>query len=144
MGAGKSDRAPRRIQYTLRLILYLDLHLPVNQIWFQMATITASTTIVLITGANQGIGLAIARVLSTPAIYPDQHVIIGSRSPTKGEEAIAVLLEEDATRSLSTIIIDLASDASISAAAAVVVDRFGHLDVLINNAGNELILFIFT
>lgn len=100
-----------------------------------MERITRTTTIVLITGANQGIGLEIARNLSTPSLYPDHHVIIGSRHLAKGEAAGDELLKQDPTRSISAISIDLNSDASIAAAAATILKAFGRIDVLINNAG---------
>lgn len=89
-----------------------------------MAAISSATRIILITGASQGTGLAIARVLSTPAIYPNQNAIIGSRSLTKGKANISALLAEDATLSLSSVSIDLTSDDSISAASAAVVPNF--------------------
>ena len=85
--------------------------------------------IALITGANKGIGLETARQLATFGMT----VLIGSRDLSRGEIAAAALRAEglDAT----AISLDVASDASITDAAAAVGDKFDHLDVLVNNAG---------
>lgn len=58
------------------------------------------TTIVLITGGNQGIGLEIGTVLSDLENY---HIILGSRNPKKGEAAVKALVDERPSRSVSTV-----------------------------------------
>jgi NAD(P)-dependent dehydrogenase (short-subunit alcohol dehydrogenase family) len=82
--------------------------------------LSTSTTIILITGANQGIGLAIARTLSNPSSYPNHHIIIGSRLSVNGSSAISSLLAESLNSSVPTTTIDLTYDASIAAVAATV------------------------
>jgi NAD(P)-dependent dehydrogenase (short-subunit alcohol dehydrogenase family) len=81
--------------------------------------------VVLVTGANQGIGLQIAKDLAAN----DFTVLVGSRDLAKGEEA-AKTIEGDA-RALQ---LDVTDQASIAAAAARVGSEFGRLDVLIQNA----------
>lgn len=88
---------------------------------------------VFITGGNQGIGLEIGTVLSSLNGY---HIIIGSRNSENGSKAVRSLLEEDPSRSLSSVAIDVTSDASIAAAADLITKDFGRVDVLINNAGS--------
>lgn len=100
-----------------------------------MPSITPDITIVLITGASKGLGLQIARVLSTSSIHPGYHVIIGSLTPREGTDAISLLLAEDGSRSLSSVTIDVTSDTSISSAVASTSKQYGRIDVLINNAG---------
>jgi NAD(P)-dependent dehydrogenase (short-subunit alcohol dehydrogenase family) len=95
--------------------------------------ISPTTAVVLITGGNTGIGLQIASVLSN---LPDYHIIIGSRNPENGTKAVQALLDEDASRSLSAVEIDVTSDSSIASAAASISKDFGRVDVLINNAGS--------
>jgi NAD(P)-dependent dehydrogenase (short-subunit alcohol dehydrogenase family) len=87
-------------------------------------------TIAFISGANQGIGLATARQLAAQHNY---RVIIGSRNIENGRKAADQLSSEGL--SVDTVQLDLQSDESIAAAAAYVAETYGHLDVLINNAG---------
>jgi NAD(P)-dependent dehydrogenase (short-subunit alcohol dehydrogenase family) len=81
-------------------------------------------TTTLITGANKGLGYETARQL----ISRGHTVYLGSRDPDRGKRAAAGLGAE-------LLIIDVTSDASVTAAAARVRDEAGHLDVLVNNAG---------
>jgi NAD(P)-dependent dehydrogenase (short-subunit alcohol dehydrogenase family) len=95
---------------------------------------TASPLLVLITGANAGLGYHTARHLATNGGF---HILIGSRSTAKAEGAIKQILSEvpkaDASL-LEPLEIDLTSDASIAAAVANVSKAHGKLDVLVNNA----------
>ncbi|KAJ0425013.1 hypothetical protein BJY00DRAFT_275721 [Aspergillus carlsbadensis] len=84
----------------------------------------------LITGSNQGIGRATAEALATNHGY---HVIITSRNLAAGE-AVAASLREKGHKA-TAIQLDLTSEESIKAAVAFVENKFGGLDVLINNAG---------
>ncbi|KAJ5213457.1 Short-chain dehydrogenase/reductase SDR [Penicillium cf. viridicatum] len=92
----------------------------------------ATKPLILITGANQGLGFATAQQLASTGQY---NLLIGARSQEKAEEAIKKLQESSVDISLTSIIIDLDEDESITAAAKFVQDRFGSLDILINNAG---------
>ncbi|MEP6821712.1 MAG: SDR family oxidoreductase [Chthoniobacterales bacterium] len=85
--------------------------------------------IALITGANKGIGLETARQLSQQGIT----VLIGARDAAKGDEAVAKLKKENLEA--RAIEIDVSDDASICQAAEQIEREFGHLDILINNAG---------
>lgn len=87
-------------------------------------------TIVLVTGANQGIGFEIAKKLATE--QKDYHIIMAGRRKDAVEEAAKKLQSEGL--SVEPLLLDQTSDASIDAAAKTVGDKYGHLDVLINNA----------
>ncbi|KAI9934515.1 hypothetical protein ASPWEDRAFT_53692 [Aspergillus wentii DTO 134E9] len=88
-----------------------------------------SPRIVLITGANAGIGFATAKFISHAC--KDFHVIIASRSLDKAQQALNDINSDN----LSTIQLDVTNQSSIQQAAAQVDQQFGRLDVLINNAG---------
>ncbi|KIL83616.1 hypothetical protein FAVG1_13167 [Fusarium avenaceum] len=90
------------------------------------------STIVLVSGANQGIGLAVAKEL---AEYK-YHVIIGSRKSTNGERVASEISSEG--HSASSVQLDIESDESIAAAVEHISKTYGRLDVLINNAGIHL------
>ncbi len=85
--------------------------------------------IVLVTGANKGIGFEVARQLAASGYT----VLLGARNRALGEEAAATLKRED--RDVRYIPIDLDDPATIAAAAKHIDAAFGHLDVLVNNAG---------
>lgn len=92
----------------------------------------ATPTIALVTGANKGIGFEVARQLG-------QHghiVLIGARDTARGEQAAATLRGEGLDAHL--LLLDVTDEASIAAAVATVTQQFGHLDVLVNNAGVQL------
>lgn len=95
---------------------------------------TASKTIVLVTGANQGIGFEIAKKLATD--QKDYHVIMTGRRRDAVEDA-ASRLQSDGL-SVESLVMDLDSDESIEAAAKAVANKHGHLDVLVNNAAISL------
>ena len=91
----------------------------------------SSKTIVLISGANQGLGFEIAKKLATE--HQDYHILLGSRSLAKGEESAKQL--QDLPGSTQAVQLDVTSDDSIAACADLIKTHFGHLDVLVNNAG---------
>ncbi|KAF7556289.1 hypothetical protein G7Z17_g1489 [Cylindrodendrum hubeiense] len=87
-------------------------------------------TLAIVTGANQGLGFATAKRLASENGY---HVIMAGRR----EEAIRVAAEQLQKEGLDVeaLVLDLGSDESIDAAVEQVQRKFGHLDVLVNNAG---------
>src|SRR5688500_506407 len=81
--------------------------------------------VALITGANQGMGKAVARELAA-----NGHLVyLGPRDLRKGELAAAEIGPNVVALSL-----DVADESSIKAAADVVRRESARLDVLINNA----------
>jgi NAD(P)-dependent dehydrogenase (short-subunit alcohol dehydrogenase family) len=116
-------------------------------------SITAPSTVVLITGilnptpspihncqtniskgANSGIGLAAAEVIVSAS--KEYHVIIGSRNVKNGTKAVEQLLATPGRYgTVSSVQIDVTDQASITKAASEIEERFGRVDVLVNNAG---------
>ncbi|PYI04504.1 NAD(P)-binding protein [Aspergillus sclerotiicarbonarius CBS 121057] len=88
--------------------------------------------LVLITGANQGIGFETAKNLLLSDNY---HAILGSRDPIKGEEAARTLQAIPGIKgSVSSIQLDVTDDKSVDDAAAQIKSQYGRLDILVNNA----------
>lgn len=88
-----------------------------------------NTTTALVTGANKGIGYAIAEGLGSRGL----RVLVGARSDDSREEAVGRL--RAAGVDAHGVRLDVTSAESVAAAAEDVADRFGRLDVLVNNAG---------
>jgi NAD(P)-dependent dehydrogenase (short-subunit alcohol dehydrogenase family) len=80
----------------------------------------------LVTGAGRGMGTDIARA----ALDAGHAVVSTGRNPARVAEALGA--HED----LLTVALDVTDPASIQAAVAAAVERFGRIDVLVNNAGN--------
>lgn len=91
---------------------------------------TSPRKTVLITGANRGIGHETARELSARGF----HVIIGARDAAVGDESARAIAEETGGE-VTSLVVDVADDASIQAAAKTFGERHDSLDVLVNNAG---------
>jgi NAD(P)-dependent dehydrogenase (short-subunit alcohol dehydrogenase family) len=91
--------------------------------------VTDNATIALVTGANKGIGRAIAQQLAGLGMT----VLLAARDPGRGREAAAALRQ--AGGDVHQVILDVTDPASIQAAAGEVAAQFGRLDVLVNNAG---------
>jgi NAD(P)-dependent dehydrogenase (short-subunit alcohol dehydrogenase family) len=95
----------------------------------------AQADVVLITGANTGIGYQIVRALASSEKAYD--IIVAGRSLDKAQAAIdSAKAEFSSTKSkLYPLQVDLESDESINAAFEKVKTQFSRVDVLINNAG---------
>lgn len=90
---------------------------------------SAVNKIALITGANKGIGFAIARQLGEQGIT----ILMGARNKERGEAAARHLREHGIeTHALQ---LDVTRQATIDAAAAWIEQTYGKLDILVNNAG---------
>ncbi|KXG87135.1 short-chain dehydrogenase [Agrobacterium bohemicum] len=90
---------------------------------------THTSPITLVTGANKGIGLAIARQLGAAG----HTVWLGCRDMSRGEMAACELRGNGVDA--RAVQLDVTDDESVSNAAKIVKSAVGHLDVLVNNAG---------
>jgi NAD(P)-dependent dehydrogenase (short-subunit alcohol dehydrogenase family) len=85
----------------------------------------------VITGANAGIGFEIARVLAGRGAQP----VLACRNPSRAGQAADRLRSAQPTASIATVELNLASLASVHAAAARLRAAYPRLDLLVNNAG---------
>lgn len=93
-----------------------------------------SKPVILITGGNQGLGHETLKALARTKRY---HLVVAARSQQKADDAIKSISAETGSETVdfTPVVINLDNDDSIFAAAKIVKEKFGHLDVLVNNAG---------
>jgi NAD(P)-dependent dehydrogenase (short-subunit alcohol dehydrogenase family) len=84
---------------------------------------------VLVTGANRGIGYEVARQLTGKGF----QVFVGARNRDAGDKAAAEIAKKGGKAVFLEI--DVADNASVTAAARKFAKAADHLDVLVNNAG---------
>jgi NAD(P)-dependent dehydrogenase (short-subunit alcohol dehydrogenase family) len=87
--------------------------------------------VVVITGGNAGIGKEAAVGLASLGA----RVVITSRNEARGRVALQEIHSRSGNDSVEVMALDLARFRSIRSFVADVLDRFDHVDVLVNNAG---------
>lgn len=85
--------------------------------------------VALVTGANRGIGFETAKQLGQQGI----KVLLGARNEAKGSEAAGKLKAEGLD--VDFILLDVDDEKTHAKAAKFIEEKFGKLDVLVNNAG---------
>ncbi|MEH0417676.1 3-oxoacyl-ACP reductase FabG [Streptomyces sp. B21-083] len=97
----------------------------------QQDAVHAPTRVALVSGATSGIGLAVARLLATQG----HRVFIGARNADNVAATVKELradgLDIDGT------VLDVRSAVDVRTFVEAAVDRFGTIDVLVNNAGRS-------
>jgi NAD(P)-dependent dehydrogenase (short-subunit alcohol dehydrogenase family) len=88
----------------------------------------AETRIALVTGANRGIGLEIVRELARQGLI----AVLAARDLEKGKAAAATLASEGLEPAV--VALDVTDDDSVRSAVATVMDLYGRIDVVVNNA----------
>lgn len=86
-------------------------------------------TVALVTGANKGIGYEIAAQLGALG----WTVGVGARDPERRDAAVAKLRADGADA--FAVALDVTDQSTVDTAAALLDERFGRLDALVNNAG---------
>ena len=87
--------------------------------------------VALITGGNGGIGLGMAKGLSAAGAA----ILVIGRNADKNARAVAELRQTGVAEAAE---VDMAGDTGGGTAVAAAIAAFGHLDILINNAGTNI------
>ncbi|MBT1092230.1 3-oxoacyl-ACP reductase FabG [Streptomyces sp. Tu102] len=87
--------------------------------------------VALVTGATSGIGLAVARLLAGQG----HRVFLGARTPENVASTVKELREEGLD--VDGAAVDVRSADGVRAFVQAAVERFGSVDVLVNNAGRS-------
>jgi NAD(P)-dependent dehydrogenase (short-subunit alcohol dehydrogenase family) len=85
--------------------------------------------VAIVTGAGNGIGLAIAHAFAAEGA----RVVIAEINPAAGEQAVAAL--HAAGGQAIAIQTDVADESQVARMVEAAVARFGRIDILVNNAG---------
>jgi len=85
--------------------------------------------VVLVTGASRGIGMAIATELSD-----NGAIVIGTATSNKGASNISKTLSSK-ERKGEGMVLDVNSNDSIANLIKAINDKYGEIQILVNNAG---------
>jgi NAD(P)-dependent dehydrogenase (short-subunit alcohol dehydrogenase family) len=124
-------RVPPLEDYAWRLWDYWERHLDPDLSLDRSLAGAVRGKVVLITGGSSGIGLAAAE----RCVAAGARVIIVARDPEKLEAARAQLAERGEVHAYAC---DIADYAACDAFAQQVLEEFGGVDVLVNNAGRSI------
>ena len=97
-----------------------------------MALFDLTGRVAIVTGGNGGIGLGMAKGMAQAGAA----IVVAARDEAKNGEAVRAL-EELGTQALA-VQVDVTQEASCRAMVQAAVERFGRLDVLVNNAGTTI------
>jgi 3-oxoacyl-[acyl-carrier protein] reductase len=87
--------------------------------------------VAVVTGGSGGLGRRICHKLAEQGA----HIVIVYRQGAQQAEDVASELRQSATGEIATLAADVSDPAATGSMVEQVVDRFGRLDVLVNNAG---------
>ena len=85
--------------------------------------------VALVTGANRGIGLEVAKQLEEQG---NHHVVLGVRDISRGEEAAKTIASKGAKVLVTAL--DVTDQSSVEKVVRTILSNFGRLDILVNNA----------
>ena len=86
--------------------------------------------VVIVTGGSQGVGLGISRAF----LHAGESVVSCARKPF--DHCPAAETDNERSRSMH-VQADIRNDDDVDRVIAATLERFGHLDVLVNNAGGQ-------
>jgi NAD(P)-dependent dehydrogenase (short-subunit alcohol dehydrogenase family) len=87
--------------------------------------------VAVVTGSNSGIGQETAVGLAAMGMT----TVLACRNPENAEAAATEVRERAASQAVHVVALDLSDLASVTACADQIMERWGRLDVLVNNAG---------
>ncbi len=96
-----------------------------------LKTLRQTNRIALVTGTSSGFGLLIAVSLARHGY----RVVAGMRDPARRSELVQAAERSGVSDRLDIVQLDVTRASEIDAAARHAMDRYGRIDVLVNNAG---------
>jgi NAD(P)-dependent dehydrogenase (short-subunit alcohol dehydrogenase family) len=87
--------------------------------------------VTVVTGANAGIGRATAEALAARG----DRTILACRNPERGQQAVGDIRERTGNDDVDTVRLDLADLNDVTRCADTIIEHYGGVKVLINNAG---------
>jgi NAD(P)-dependent dehydrogenase (short-subunit alcohol dehydrogenase family) len=94
---------------------------------------TKQQRVILVTGANKGIGFYVVKKLLNESSSDDTLILLGSRDLNRGQDALEQL---GSPSNVHLLQLDISSIESINQAVSEIKEKYdGQLDIIINNAG---------